>query len=81
MKRIMSNVSVTESVKPKSQSLLRSTSLVSVMTFLSRIMGFIRDMTIANIFGVQASMDAFFVAFKIPNFMIFELLIKQSDDN
>lgn len=69
MKRIMSNVSVTESVKPKSQSLLRSTSLVSVMTFLSRIMGFIRDMTIANIFGVQASMDAFFVAFKIPNFM------------
>lgn len=64
-----SDVSLNQSVKPKKQSLLRSTSLVSIMTFLSRIMGFIRDMTIANVFGAQASMDAFFIAFKIPNFM------------
>jgi putative peptidoglycan lipid II flippase len=32
-------------------------------------MGFIRDMLIANIFGVSAATDAFFVAFKIPNFL------------
>ncbi len=54
---------------PKRQSLLRSTSLVSTMTFLSRMMGFIRDMVIANLFGAEAGMDAFIVAFKIPNFM------------
>lgn len=53
----------------KRQSLLRSTSLVSLMTFISRIMGFIRDMVLANFFGAQAGMDAFFVAFRIPNFM------------
>ncbi|KTD79230.1 murein biosynthesis integral membrane protein MurJ [Legionella waltersii] len=54
---------------PKKQSLLRSTSLVSLMTFISRMMGFIRDMVLANFFGAQAGMDAFFVAFRIPNFM------------
>lgn len=54
---------------PKRQSLLRSTTLVSLMTFLSRMMGFVRDMVIANFFGAQAGMDAFFVAFRIPNFM------------
>jgi len=32
-------------------------------------MGFIRDMLFANIFGVNAATDAFFVAFKIPNFL------------
>lgn len=54
---------------PKKQTLLRSTSLVSLMTFVSRMMGFIRDMVLANFFGAQAGMDAFFVAFRIPNFM------------
>jgi len=39
------------------------------MTMISRIMGFVRDMLIANIFGVSAATDAFFVAFKIPNFL------------
>jgi putative peptidoglycan lipid II flippase len=53
----------------KRQSLLRSTSLVSMMTFFSRIMGFARDMIIAHFFGAQAGMDAFIIAFKIPNFM------------
>jgi putative peptidoglycan lipid II flippase len=33
------------------------------------MLGFIRDMVIANFFGAQAGMDAFFVAFRIPNFM------------
>ncbi len=53
----------------KRQSLLRSTSLVSMMTFISRIMGFARDMILAQFFGAQAGMDAFIIAFKIPNFM------------
>ncbi|MBI2786552.1 MAG: murein biosynthesis integral membrane protein MurJ [Legionella longbeachae] len=54
---------------PKRQSLLRSTTLVSVMTFISRMLGFVRDMVLADYFGAQAGMDAFFVAFRIPNFM------------
>lgn len=62
-------MSVTETLVHKRQSLLRSTSLVSLMTFISRIMGFIRDMVLAALFGAEAGMDAFIVAFKIPNFM------------
>lgn len=36
---------------------------------ISRILGFIRDMLFARIFGVDSGTDAFFVAFKIPNFL------------
>jgi len=49
--------------------LLKSTTLVSFMTFLSRIVGFIRDMVLAQLFGAGAGIDAFLLAFKIPNFM------------
>lgn len=59
----------TEIMLSKQQSLLRSTTLVSLMTFISRMVGFARDMVLANFFGAQAGMDAFFVAFRIPNFM------------
>ena len=62
-------MSVSDTVPQKSRSLLKSTSTVSFMTFISRIMGFIRDMVIAQLFGADAGVDAFLVAFKIPNFM------------
>jgi putative peptidoglycan lipid II flippase len=51
------------------KSLAKSTSIVSLMTFISRILGFIRDMIAARLFGVTAGVDAFLVAFKLPNFM------------
>ncbi len=49
--------------------LFRSTAIVSAMTMISRILGFARDVVIANMFGAGTGADAFFVAFKIPNFM------------
>ena len=52
-----------------SRKLLKSTAIVSSMTMVSRIMGFLRDMVLARYFGADAGTDAFFVAFKIPNFM------------
>lgn len=53
----------------KVPSLLRSSGVVGVMTMLSRILGLVRDVVIANFFGASDSADAFFVAFKIPNFL------------
>jgi putative peptidoglycan lipid II flippase len=50
-------------------SLLRHTTLVAAMTFLSRVTGMLRDMVYSQMFGAGALMDAFFVAFKIPNFL------------
>lgn len=52
-----------------SERLFKSTAVVSAMTFLSRILGFIRDIVIARLFGAGLDTDAFFVAFKIPNFL------------
>lgn len=46
---------------------MRSTALVGQMTLISRVLGLVRDATIAAIFGASAATDAFFVAFKIPN--------------
>jgi putative peptidoglycan lipid II flippase len=49
--------------------LLKSTSVVGGMTLLSRIMGLARDMVYSRLFGAGPLMDAFFVAFKIPNLL------------
>lgn len=46
----------------------RSTFIVSAMTMLSRVLGLVRDMVLLNVFGAGGLMDAFLVAFKIPNF-------------
>lgn len=39
------------------------------MTMISRILGFARDVLIARLFGASAGADAFFMAFRIPNFL------------
>ena len=50
------------------QSFFRSFFTVSFYTFLSRILGFLRDIFIARYLGSTVIADAFFVAFRIPNF-------------
>lgn len=52
-----------------SKSLIRGTTIVSVLTLISRILGFLRDMVIARLFGAGMIADAFFVAFRIPNIL------------
>jgi len=47
----------------------RSGSTIGAMTLLSRILGFVRDMVLARVFGAGVATDAFFVAFRIPNFL------------
>lgn len=50
-------------------NVVRSTSVVGGMTLISRILGFVRDMVFARMFGASPAMDAFLVAFRIPNFL------------
>ena len=50
-------------------NLLRVLAAVSGMTFISRVLGFVRDALIARIFGAGLATDAFFVAFRIPNLL------------
>lgn len=42
---------------------------VGAATIVSRILGFVRDIVFARYFGASGETDAFFLAFKIPNFM------------
>lgn len=55
--------------KVKKSSLLASSLVVSSMTFISRIAGLARDIVIAGLAGAGGAADAFFIAFKIPNFL------------
>ena len=51
------------------KNLLRSTFVVSFMTSISRITGFIRDFVFAYYFGTSPGFEAFQVAYRIPNFL------------
>ena len=52
-----------------SKKLIKSGIIVSAMTLISRVLGLVRDVVIANMMGAGASADAFFFANKIPNFL------------
>jgi putative peptidoglycan lipid II flippase len=45
----------------------RSAGVIAMATLVSRILGFIRDMVIARLFGVYVYAQAFVIAFKLPN--------------
>jgi len=54
--------------RPKEPGVLRQGIIVSSMTLISRIAGFVRDIVLAGFMGASGVADAFFVAFRIPNF-------------
>ncbi|WP_226813534.1 murein biosynthesis integral membrane protein MurJ [Candidatus Profftia lariciata] len=50
-------------------NLLTSLVKISLITIFSRMLGFIRDILIAQYFGAGMATDAFFIAFKLPNLL------------
>ncbi|HCE3308424.1 TPA: murein biosynthesis integral membrane protein MurJ [Vibrio parahaemolyticus] len=52
-----------------SKRLIKSGMIVSAMTLISRVLGLVRDVVVANLMGAGASADVFFFANKIPNFL------------
>ena len=48
-------------------SLFKAASTVSLLTLASRVLGLVRDLLMASMFGVNVFTDAFNVAFRIPN--------------
>ena len=49
--------------------LTKAAGLIGAATFSSRILGLIRDMVLARLFGATPAADAFFVAYRIPNLL------------
>jgi putative peptidoglycan lipid II flippase len=52
-----------------SGAIFKSTAVTGIATLASRVTGLAREMIYAQAFGASAFMDAFLVAFKIPNFL------------
>jgi len=53
----------------ETHSVVKAAGLIGVATFSSRILGFVRDMVLASLFGATPAADAFFVAYRIPNLL------------
>jgi putative peptidoglycan lipid II flippase len=56
-----------EAAAPRSRRLARSTAIFSAATGLSRILGLVREIVVRRYFGVEGSINAFTVAFQVPN--------------
>jgi putative peptidoglycan lipid II flippase len=59
---------LTESISEE-HNISRAAGVVGLFTFLSRILGLIRDIVLAFFFGTGMAMDAFVAAFRIPNLL------------
>lgn len=59
---------MTNNVQTKSegQGLLKAASWIAIIILLSKIMGFLRDVVVANYYGASVVSDAYFYAYQIP---------------
>ncbi len=53
----------------ESKQITKSAISVSIITMISRVLGYVRDAVSAALLGVGMVSDAFFVAFRIPNLL------------
>jgi putative peptidoglycan lipid II flippase len=53
----------------EARSVVKAAGVIGVATFSSRVLGFIRDIVLARLFGATPAADAFFVAYRIPNLL------------
>ncbi|SKA11868.1 putative peptidoglycan lipid II flippase [Trichlorobacter thiogenes] len=51
------------------KGILKAAGVLGSATILSRIMGMVRDMVVARLFGAGMATDAFFAAYQIPNML------------
>ncbi|MEO5955638.1 MAG: murein biosynthesis integral membrane protein MurJ [Nitrospiraceae bacterium] len=69
----MSDPATSPGSPPASQdenhSVVKAAGVIGIGTFSSRILGFVRDMVLARLFGATPAADAFYVAFRIPSLL------------
>ena len=59
----------THSRKGDGARLAASTGVIAIATAASRVLGFVRDLLVAGLFGTGAQAQAFVVAFRLPNLL------------
>jgi putative peptidoglycan lipid II flippase len=60
---------VPANAQDETRSVVKAAGVIGAATFSSRILGFVRDMVLANLFGATPAADAFFVAYRVPNLL------------
>jgi len=61
------------------KKLIRSTGIIGVATSVSKVLGFVRDLIIAHLFGTTMAAQAFIVVFRLPN--MFRMLVGEGASN
>jgi putative peptidoglycan lipid II flippase len=56
-------------LQDENRSVVKAAGVIGIATFSSRILGFVRDMVLARLFGATPAADAFFIAFRIPSLL------------
>src|SRR3989338_9820383 len=51
------------------RTIAKSASIIGFATLCSRLLGFLRDIVIARLFGIYVYAQAFVIAFRIPNLL------------
>ena len=51
------------------RQILKSASIISLVTIVSRVLGYVRDQRISFLLGTTLSADAFLLAYRIPNLL------------
>lgn len=67
MRKMTGNENSETTIVKQKKSIVKSGLVLSLMTFASRIMGLLREMTKASFLGTSMHADAFSTAFMIPN--------------
>src|SRR5437899_6284041 len=57
--------------------ILKSASIISLVTIVSRVLGYVRDQRITLLLGTTLTADSYFLAYRIPN--IFRRLVAEGD--
>ena len=58
---------MSEDIQKGTQSLMKAAWLIALITVLSKLIGFFRDVVIANFYGAGMVSDAYFYAYQIPS--------------
>jgi putative peptidoglycan lipid II flippase len=53
----------------ETRQIVKAAGIIGAATFLSRVLGFVRDMVVARAFGASHVADAFYVAYRIPSLL------------
>jgi putative peptidoglycan lipid II flippase len=67
----MSQAEATQTTTPHLSRIAKAVTLVMILFVISRAMGLLREVIIARQFGTSAELDAYLVAFRLPDFLFY----------